>query len=933
MDNNETTTDSWGFPGSCWWRFDFHSHTPASTETTAWQQAVGTTHEVTPEKWLLKYMAAGIDCVAVTDHNCGDWIDGLKAAYEAMSSNKPEGFREIHVFPGVEISVQGGIHLLALFDPSDSARKISDLLAVAEYRGTPCNSNDETRLGAADVIRKIIERDGIAIPAHADGPRGLLETKEGTQSPVLSAHMIRQVLQEEGILAMERLDPARQLPAIYEEHNPGWTRVVGSDCHNFRGGNVPGSRYTWVKMAEPNIEGLRLALLDGNDFSIRCSDEGDFDPFSLPDHFIESVEIEEARFMGRGNPSVLAFTPYYNALIGGRGTGKSSVVHALRMAYRREQELYRFGAESTPRTVFESFRKVGRSRADEGGLTESTAIRLTLNREGVRHRLTWRQDGQGTAVENWRDDRWEASQSQTISADRFPLRLLSQGQIAAMAGEDRQAVLDIIDDAAGAESAKHALEEARRGYLTLTARLRELDGRLAGRDETQRKLDDIKRKLEGFAKAQHAGILKTYQLASRQRREVKLLLEQAGGFRKRLRELATELTLDDWPEGSFDSAADADVLAWRDLVEQAVIQAREQLEQTAKRLEEGLLLTRQDERFFSWQQRMDKAASHYDQLKASLAAEGVQDPQAFGQLVQERQRLESTLGQFDQWQQDRKDLSRQIEAQLQRVVDTRRYITTLRRSFFQEHLKHNPFVRIEVVEFGHDEKELERSLRDTLDVGEERFRSDFLGEGTLGEKVGLVARLLRHPDRMAGIDGIKTELLTKAGILGGHLRNFLERKLRDQPEFADRIRFWFPDDDLTIEYCRKGDGRDFTPIAQGSAGQRAAAMLAFLLAFGDEPLVLDQPEDDLDNHLIYDLIVQQIRSNKRRRQLIVVTHNPNIAVNGDAEMVHALDFNGQCFVREKGALQERVVRDEVRRVMEGGQEALARRWARLGREL
>ena len=96
-------------------------------------------------------------------------------------------------------------------------------------------------------------------------------------------------------------------------------------------------------------------------------------------------------------------------------------------------------------------------------------------------------------------------------------------------------------------------------------------------------------------------------------------------------------------------------------------------------------------------------------------------------------------------------------------------------------------------------------------------------------------------------------------------------------------------------------------------------MLAFLLAHGEEPLVLDQPEDDPDNHLIYDLIVRQIRENKLRRQIIVVTHNPNIVVNGDAEMLHTLDFRGgQCIVAQSGSLREEAMREEVCRVMEGG---------------
>lgn len=73
----------WPYPGSRWWKIDFHTHTPASQDTTAWQRALGTPDELTAETWLLKYMAAGIDCVAVTDHNSGEWIDKLKEAYLA----------------------------------------------------------------------------------------------------------------------------------------------------------------------------------------------------------------------------------------------------------------------------------------------------------------------------------------------------------------------------------------------------------------------------------------------------------------------------------------------------------------------------------------------------------------------------------------------------------------------------------------------------------------------------------------------------------------------------------------------------------------------------------------------------------------------------------------------------------------------------------
>jgi len=172
------------------------------------------------------------------------------------------------------------------------------------------------------------------------------------------------------------------------------------------------------------------------------------------------------------------------------------------------------------------------------------------------------------------------------------------------------------------------------------------------------------------------------------------------------------------------------------------------------------------------------------------------------------------------------------------------------------------------------------------------------------------------------------------GDFGAWFNKFLSGEFGKRPEWLDRVLIGFPEDALQVQYSRRGDGTDFQPITQASAGQRAAAMLASLLAHGEESLVLDQPEDDLDNYLIYDLVVRQIRENKLRRQIIVVTHNPNIVVNGDAEMLHALDFaSGRCRIAQSGSLQGKAMCEEVCRVMEGGREAFERRYRRLGREV
>lgn len=188
-------------------------------------------------------------------------------------------------------------------------------------------------------------------------------------------------------------------------------------------------------------------------------------------------------------------------------------------------------------------------------------------------------------------------------------------------------------------------------------------------------------------------------------------------------------------------------------------------------------------------------------------------------------------------------------------------------------------------------------------------------------------------NRDPALNNLKRKILDCDTSLGGKFRNHLQMNSK-KTEFIDYIEYWFPEDGLRIEYSRGGDGTGWSSITQGSQGQRSAALLDYLLAFGNKPLILDQPEDDLDNHLIYDLIVRQIRENKLHRQPIIVTHNPKIVVNGDAEMVPALGFRkAQSQIFESGSLQDKAVREEACPVMEGGREALSRRWALLGRDI
>jgi ATPase subunit of ABC transporter with duplicated ATPase domains len=192
------------------------------------------------------------------------------------------------------------------------------------------------------------------------------------------------------------------------------------------------------------------------------------------------------------------------------------------------------------------------------------------------------------------------------------------------------------------------------------------------------------------------------------------------------------------------------------------------------------------------------------------------------------------------------------------------------------------------------------------------------------------------PDRLVELKLALEEMNAKKHdgmILNTKLRAELVRRIEGLSyEAFDELSCWFPEDEVNLEY-RPKKGLKYQKIHAASAGQKTAAMLSFLLIHGDEPLLLDQPEDDLDNAIVSELVVEQLRKNKSHRQLLVVTHNANIVVNADADLVITMEFNGQIDSTSAGGLQETAVRKDICRVMEGGEEAFRQRYKRILEDL
>jgi ABC-type sulfate/molybdate transport systems ATPase subunit len=125
------------------------------------------------------------------------------------------------------------------------------------------------------------------------------------------------------------------------------------------------------------------------------------------------------------------------------------------------------------------------------------------------------------------------------------------------------------------------------------------------------------------------------------------------------------------------------------------------------------------------------------------------------------------------------------------------------------------------------------------------------------------------------------------------------------------------------------DGAHYKDSLSLSTGQKCTTILPILLLESENPLLIDQPEDNLDNAFVYETVVKSILEIKEKRQLIFITHNPNIPVLGEAEKVFVLESTGkEGRIKNTGTVDD--TRDDIETIMEGGREAFELRRKRYG---
>ena len=875
------------FPGARWWKFDFHTHTPASDDFSDKDQ-------MEPELWLKKFMEEKIDCVAITDHNSGGWIDCLKQKLWELeeNENKPDWYHPLYLFPGVEISTYDDVHLLAIFRCDKDESHIDRLLGAVGYSGTKGKSDGVTNKNIVEVVGEIIKNDGIAIPAHVDKGKGLFQ---------LPGKRLQEVLREKGIYAMELRDDGYEKPQLYKDEKTQWTEVVGSDSHGFDDGEF--GTFTWIKMDNPpSIEGLRLALIDG---AASVNRDMNVNPNHHAECFMEEIEISNAKYIGRTEPLKCQFSPFLSTIIGGRGSGKSTLLEFMRLVLQREPDI--------PETFKQESRRYFDVETEDSVLTKDSKISLIYHKGEVCYRLNWSADGNCNPLEEKKNGNWDSCPGEIKSL--FPAYIYSQKQIFEFA-KDPRALISIIDDAPEVDF--KAIDADRKDlinqYKQIEAEQTGLSEKIDMENQLRGDLNDLANQIEQIEKSGHKNILQNYRKRQQQLNELNNLESRWEEMRDRLLEMKDDIVPANFNKQDFNE--DNDILSVLETGNEKWSVLHDKLSELSKEAESIINEWHVQKSEEDWMQTLKEDMAQYEQLRSELEQQGI-DPDKYPLLLEKQKSIQKELVLIDEHQLLHQELNDKKRSVFKQIEENRKGLTEKRRDFLLRVLQNNEFVNIEIVPFGDNWDSIEKEIRNILNCGE-RFGRDI---NNLKE--------IYHRNGDNRIEVLKEKIrLIRSGEAtpeDNRFANYLESL---PPESMINLALWFPGDNLKVTFST--DGGNPQQIEQGSPGQKTAALLAFILSYGDEPLLLDQPEDDLDNKLIYNLIVKQLRETKNKRQVIVVTHNANVVVNGDAEMVLPLEIaGGETRVRQAASIQESEVRQAICNILEGGQQAFEQRYKRI----
>ncbi len=842
----------------------------------------------------------GVTVLAITDHNHVGGVAAFRAAAEGTG---------IHIFPGFELSSSEGIHVLCIYPQDTPDERLERYLG--EFGIT--DTDPSTALANktfVDVLGKVRERGGVAVAAHVTNDNGLFDVLDG-QARI-------QAWRSGDLFAIQIPGSVADLPqdvrAIVENTNPDYVRAHAAETRlaiavvNAKDITKPddladGSATCSIKMSEVGIEGLRQAFLDPGS-RIRLNPKGGaLEPVGHAELVALTWETE-----GFLKDAAIHFNPNLNVLIGGRGAGKSTVIESIRAVLGLEPigDEARKAHEGIVRHVLRSGTKISLLVHAHHPTDHEYRIERTLpNPPLVR-------DEQGNV-------------SNLLPQEVLPrIEVFGQHEISELAKsrEKRTRLLARFverDDSLPHRKAelRRELERNRKRVLDARAELRQIEERLAA-------LPGLEETLERFRDAGLEDRLKEQSLLVREERLLASVPERLASFRDCLETLKRDVPID----RVFLSPKALEDLPGKEILQRLngvfeeldrnILRLAKDLDKALQRADAGIAAVHVD-----WDARRKVVQATYEKILRELQKSRV-DGEEFIRLRRQIEELRPL--------RDRKVLTQRLEkehAERRRtlLVEWEDFKATEFRRFDRAAKKVNQKLRdrvyVEVTASGDREP-----LFDTLrkDVG-----------GRLSEAIDIL-RDARDLPLAAFVDACRSgaEPLNKGfGIPPAQA----ERLSKADPDVLMGIEELDLPTTMAIRLntAPAGEPPLWHELEELSTGQKATAVLLLLLLESDAPLIVDQPEDDLDNRFITEGVVPRMREEKQRRQFLFSTHNANIPVLGDAELIVGLSATGEAehgrariAPEHMGSIDDRPVRELVEEILEGGKEAFERRRRKYG---
>lgn len=858
----------------------------------------GTDHDMTEEQYNQELARIAkehnIKVIGLANHGNVDGVDAIRAVMEQQG---------IVVFPGFEIATTEKAHFVCLFPentPNDQLNRYLGALGLIN----PANGVWPSNFGGNDLLAKVDKLGGFAFAAHCTDDNGVLYRKLNHvwQNPRLKAAQIPATLND------LRNDKGNAFRQILLNKTPEYQRDTKVAIINAKDVEQPETLANpkascLIKMTRPCFESFKLAFQDPESRVRLNSDLSEkyysrIESLKVTGGYLDGVQIE--------------FSEHLNAVIGGRGTGKSTLLECIRFclqlkpigknAQKQHDEIIKENlgkSKARVEIVIRSSRMNGKRFTIARRYGESTSVR---DEQG--NISTFSPEDLLSAIEIYGQN-----EIYEIAQDKASQRHLLNRFLASEKQDGEKRIQEILDKLAGNRKELLEAQENMASIEDEVARLPKLEEQLGqfktlGLEEKLKivpLLETEKRLQKRGAEEEGQNLDKTFQAVRDCLPDTVFLSDSAIGHlphAANLRKLRAVL------DGLRTDA--------ENLLNQWHIQYASAI---------TVISSLNDELNVLMQQEESKLEKSFKELPALEGKTGRDIGVEFQNLLREIERIKPKQTLIEH----RKKVVTELNRQRKAILDELSSLRAERAAHFERTLKNL-------------NKRLAGKLKLTVKPEAERqpviqfllsCRLESVAEGRLAwirdaenfspVRLAELIRLGPEAIRAAGWNVTPTVTETLARLTTGQILQLEELELPDL---------------IGIELNVAHEGKEnYRPLDKLSTGQQCTAILHLLLLQNFDPLLMDQPEDNLDNAFIADRIVTELRSAKIGRQFIFATHNANIPVFGDAEWIGIFEAReGQAFmpVASQGAIDVTQVRDKAADILEGGRTAFNQRKAKYG---